>query len=909
MRALGPNRDSGISLGEEKKMKRSRRRTMLGTLAVGAIALMGLAGAPGASAALEFKAAEASLNSTDGAQSRQAGAHSDFTFHFSQEKDSDGYPIESFRSVLIDLPPGMVGNATVATECSQQDFQNSNAGYTACPLESQVGTAFVDVGFDNYVGVFSLEHGNDTAAMFGFNILGTTATFRAGVEPGEYRVTSDALGISQAQALRSVQVKLWGVPAAHSHDTEREPPNSAGIFGEAQSTALPRPFLTNPTSCGSSSNFLVSGDSWEFPGAFDVRTLTADPGGDPFTFEGCESLPFEPTMEVQPSTRSTDTPTGLAVDFRVPQNESPDGYATSHVRKTVLTFPQGMFISASQGAGLDGCSPSEIGLGSNDRPNCPNSSKIGKVKIVSPLLGDELKGDVVLAKPYDNPFGTLLAMYLTVRGPNFYLKLPGRIDPDPVTGQLKVTFDDTPQLPFESLNLELKSGPKAPLSTPKACGNYAVKTEIYPWSGTAPVVSSSGFTIDENCATGGFDPSLRAGSASPAAGGYGAFNFQIARKDGEQNISRIQATLPEGMLAKLAGVGLCSDAGAVTGNCPASSQVGSATAAIGSGSFPLFVPEAGKAPTAVYLAGPYKGAPYSLVVKVPAQAGPFDLGTVAVRNALNIDPVSAQVTVGSDPLPQILKGLPISYREIRVEVNRDQFALNPTSCDPMAVNSTITSDGGKVAHPSSPFQVTNCAALEMKPGLSFKLKGGTKRGDFPALTATLRARSGDANLSRASVTLPHSEFLEQSHIGTVCTRVQFAAKACPAGSIYGYVTATTPLLDKPLSGPVYLRSSDNPLPDLVAALHGQVDFNVSGRIDSVNGGIRTTFDTIPDAPVSTFTLAFKGGKKGLLVNSRDICGIPGRATAKFVGQNGKFAELRPQLRSVSCAKAKKRAKH
>ncbi len=911
MRALAGNRDSGISLGKEKQMKRSRRRTMLGTLMVAAIAVTGLIGAPGASAKLEFEATEVSVTNPDGTPSRQAGAHSDFTFRFSAKKDFKNYPVEAYRDVLVDLPQGMVGNPTVAVECTQQEFQNNNNGYPACPIESQVGTATIDSPqLGGYVGVYSLEHGNDTSAMFGFNYLNATATFRAGVRAGDYRVTSDGLNITQTVALDSIKIKLWGVPADPSHDTEREEPNSAGIFGNPiHNPAFPiLPFLTNPTSCPASTNFVVSGDSWEFPDVFDVHTLTADPEGNAFAFEGCENLPFEPTMEVQPSTRSTDAPTGINFDFRLLQNESPNGFATSQPRKAVLTFPEGMFVSASQGAGLGGCSPAAVGLGSNAIPNCPNSAKIGKVKIDSPLLGEELKGDIILAEPYDNPFGTMLAMYLTVKGPNFYLKLPGRIDPDPVTGQLKTTFPDLPQLTSEKILVEFKSGPKAALSTPKACGDYSIKTEIYPWSGTEPVVGHSGFTIDENCNTGGFNPSLRAGSSSPSAGGYGTFNFQIARKDGEQNLSQIATKLPEGMLAKLAGVGICSDAGATTGDCPASSQVGTVTAAIGSGPFPLYVPEAGKAPTAVYLAGPYKGAPYSLVVKVPAQAGPFDLGTVAVRNALNIDPVTAQVSVQSDPLPRILKGLPVSYREVRVEIDRNDFAINPTSCEPMNVEATIVSDGGKVANPKSPFRVTNCAALEMKPKLSFNLKGGTKRGDFPALTATLKARRGDANLSRASVTLPHSEFLEQAHIGTVCTRVQFAAKACPAASIYGYASATTPLLDKPLSGPVYLRSSSNPLPDLVAALHGQVDFNVSGKIDSVNGGIRTTFDTIPDAPVDTFKLSFLGGKKGLLVNSRDICGIPGRATAKFIGQNGRFAELRPQLKNSRCGKAKKRSK-
>ena len=367
------------------------------------------------------------------------------------------------------------------------------------------------------------------------------------------------------------------------------------------------------------------------------------------------------------------------------------------------------------------------------------------------------------------------------------------------------------------------------------------------------------------------------------------------RDDGEQNLSRIQATLPPGLLARLAGVPLCSDAAAATGSCPPSSQVGATTVGAGPGTNPIYVPEPGKAPTAVYLAGPYKGAPYSLVVKVPAQAGPFDLGTVTVRNALNIDPGTTQVTAKSDPLPQILQGIPIAYRDVRVEVNRPGFTLNPTSCDPMKIDSTLTSIEGKTASPSARFQVAGCGELGFKPKLSIKLKGGTKRSDHPALTAVLKARKGDANIGRVSVALPHSEFLAQEHIRTVCTRVQFAAGAgngaeCPKGSIYGKASALTPLLDKPLRGPVYLRSSDNPLPDLVVALHGQVDFNLVGRIDSKNGGIRTTFGSVPDAPVSKFVLQMQGGRKGLLVNSTDLCAATNRAAVKLDAQNGKTAD-------------------
>jgi hypothetical protein len=291
------------------------------------------------------------------------------------------------------------------------------------------------------------------------------------------------------------------------------------------------------------------------------------------------------------------------------------------------------------------------------------------------------------------------------------------------------------------------------------------------------------------------------------------------------------------------------------------------------------------------------------VIKVPAQAGPFDLGTVVTRAGIYVNPETAQVTVKSDPLPQILEGVPISYRNIHVEVNRPEFVINPTNCNALQSSARVTSSKGAVANPTDGFQATNCAKLGFDPTISLSVKGGTKRGSYQKLRAVLKAKKGQANIGRVSVALPHSEFLAQNHINTICTRVQFAANACPKGSIYGRARAFTPLLSKPLEGPVYLRSSSHPLPDLVMALNGQIDIDLVGRIDSVDGGIRSTFDTVPDAPVTKFVLEMKGGKKSLLVNSRNLCAGPNKATVKMDGQNGRLHDFRPVL-GTSCGKKK-----
>jgi hypothetical protein len=354
---------------------------------------------------------------------------------------------------------------------------------------------------------------------------------------------------------------------------------------------------------------------------------------------------------------------------------------------------------------------------------------------------------------------------------------------------------------------------------------------------------------------------------------------------------------PPGLLAKLKGVETCPEQLAGSGACPAASQVG--RLALATGPAPLWIPQPGKEPTAIYLAGPYRDAPLSLLVSVPAQAGPFDLGRVLSRAAVRVDPGSTQVSAVSDPLPQILEGVPITYRDLRIEIDRPGFPLNPTGCVPTAVAATASSQEGATAGLSAPFGLTGCGHLAFGPKLSLRLAGETRRTDHPSLRALLRARPGEAGIAAATVTLPHSAFLDQVHIRAVCTRVQFAARRCPKGSAYGHATLRTPLLDEPLRGPVYLRSSDHPLPDLVADLRGQIEIELAGRISSSHGAIRTTFASLPDAPFSSFALRLKGGKRGLIVNSTDLCRGKPRARVHLAAHNGRRSHQRPPV-GVGC---------
>jgi hypothetical protein len=830
--------------------------------------------------------------SIDGKFSRQAGAHSDVAFGF---RFSGG---DSVHDIKVALPPGLVGNPTVRDECTFADLTDANAVFNGkvdtCPKSARVGNAFVYEGSDTPtgpIGLFNVTRPVNLPALFGFNDQGVVVLIEPHVRPTDYGIDSDSLGTSNGQPILGAIIELWGVPAEH--------------LGEP----ILRPLMTNPTSCPAvPTAFTAEIDSWQNIGGFLSGSVTSDSDGTPFQWEGCDRLPFEPEMTVSPGTHRAASPTGMEFDVNIPQSEDAHGLASAHLRKIVTTFPRGMTVSPSAVAGLGACSEAQVGLGSNDPPTCPDSAKLGNVTIRTPLLDDPLRGEMVLAEQNKNPFHSTYAVYQIAKGPGFYIKLPGELNVDKRTGQMKAVFDNLPQQPFEEAEFDFRGGPTAPFVTPDVCGTYRTHTELTSWASPVPIVIDAPMLIDEDCGgKGGFDPKLQAGVANPVAGAKSPLTIRIKRQDGEQNISRFDVTLPKGELASLKGLAVCPDAVAPSGNCPKASQVGISTTAIGTGAFPLFVPQPGKEPTALYLGGPYKGAPYSLVAKVPAQSGPFDFGDIVVRTAIDLNPVTAQVIAKADPLPQILEGVPIQYRDVRIEVQKPDFTINPTSCEQREVKTDIYSTQGAVAHPSAPTKVGDCAALNFGPKLAFKVQGGTNRGDFQALTATLRTGKKEANISRVAVTLPHSEFLEQSHIGTVCTRVQFAAKKCPEASIYGRARAITPLLDDPLEGPVYLRSSNHALPDLVATLKGQFDIELAGRIDSKNGGIRNTFELVPDAPVTKFVLKMQGGKRSLLVNSRNLCKSVSRADVRMVGQNGKRHAERPVVEN-SCGKAKKKAR-
>jgi hypothetical protein len=859
-----------------------------------------------------------------------AGQHPDAletTLNFSTRTNSDGQtvPVEGPRNIEVELPPGFVGNPVGIPRCTEAQLQAATEAATAaCPPASQVGVVEVYVGDALFRGgVFNMAPPEGVPAQFGFMLAGKVVHMNASLRTGrDYGLTVNVRNIDQTLGVFGTRLTMWGRPADATHDYLRGVCGDATILGwsgegcPAAGDPIPRAFLTNQTSC-TTPETRVRAVSWrgtESRAGYQSQTS----GGDPLPVSGCDRVPFSGSLSVQPANRVAGQPTGLAVDLSIPQPEDPLGTVTAHLRNTVVTLPEGMAVSPPSANGLGACSPAEIGLSDSADPRCPDSSKIGTVRIDTPLLEEPMEGSVYLARQRENPFGSLLAIYLVAKGPGVIVKLPGKIETDPLTGRVTTSFTDNPQLPFTDLHLRFNGGPRAALVNPPTCGEKEVSFELTPWSGGAPVRGADTFTISGDGQGGScpaeapFAPRLAAGTADPSAGSYSPFSLRVTRGDGEQNLSSLTATLPEGLLAKLAGVPLCGDASAAAGSCPAASRVGSVTVGVGSGSMPLYVPQPGKSPTAAYLAGPYKGAPYSLVVAVPVQAGPFDLGTVTVRNALRVDAATAQVTAASDPMPQIIEGIPVAYRDLRVEVDRPQFTVNPTSCRPMQIAGVISSSTGRTASPSSRFQATGCRGLGFHPSLSLAFKGDMKRGGNPAIAATLKAAPGEANIAATTVVLPRSSFIDNAHVRNPCTRVQFAAGACPPQSILGTATAYTPLLDQPLQGTAYFRSNggERSLPDIVVDLDGQIHITLVGYVDSVKAGkraarVRTRFLSVPDAPVSKFVLRLSGGKRGLIENSQNLCRSAQQAKVQMSGQNGKAHNFTQRI-ATGCGRKAKR---
>ncbi len=921
-------------------------KRLAAVLATAALAALSLAApAQGEFGLTNFRAG---FFNEDGSPATQAGSHpfvsvTAFDVNTRIDPELGEVPDEAVKSVRFYQPPGFIGSRTAVPTCATADFLAiDEGGRTKCANTTVIGTTRLRIidpneGFNE--PVYNLVPSPGVAVKIGLIAFNTPVTVEVGVTDKQpFNLLGSSVNTSQTVDFFGAELQLWGVPADHAHDPLRGTclDITAGPNGEARSlgncdTGAPEvPFLTLPRSCTGPLTTSYEAVSWQNPGAAPDKGSFQAPG-----MTGCSKLGFGPKITSEPTTTSAESASGL--DFEVTVNDegigSPEGLAQSDFNKAVVTLPSGMTLNPSSANGLAVCSKAGYeaeSLSSNAGEGCPQASKVGEVAVESPLLakGEALKGSVFVASQDDNPFDTLIALYMVIkdRGLGLLVKLPLKIEPSeelgPNAGRLITTLEDVPQIPTSRFHFTFTSGARGPLLTPPACGTHTTEASFTPWADRAnPFPATADFQITSGvnggpCPPGGvppFHPHFEAGAVNNNAGAFSPFNMRLTRSDGEQDMTKFSSILPPGELGSLAGVDKCPDsaiavAKAKTGrqelaspSCPANSLIGHTLAGAGVGGVLTYV--GGQ----IYLGGPYHGDPLSVISVTPSVAGPFDAGTVVVRLALTLNPKTAEVEVdgaNSDPIPHILKGIVLKLRDLRVYVDRPNFTLNPTSCDPSSVRATLFGSFVDVFNPaddvpaelSSRYQAANCLNLGFKPSLALNLKGGTKRGGHPGLLATYKPKAKDANIKGLVVRLPRSAFLDQAHIRTICTRVQFAADACPAGAQYGSIKAFTPLLDTPLEGPVWLRSSSHKLPDLVFDLHGLVDIEVATRIDSAKGGIRASLENLPDAPLSKVVLKMQGGKKGLIVNSRNLCGVTSKANVEYTGQNGKESKANPVMK-------------
>jgi uncharacterized repeat protein (TIGR01451 family) len=865
----------------------------------------------------------------------------------------DLWPVEPVRDIVTDLPPGFVGDPSQLAQCTASELAHVEGGFvprSLCPPTSQVGTVMLRLNGQPFnpnvmgpIPVYNMVPPPDRPARFGFNVEGTVATLDATVRSGgDYGLTVTAPKVPEPLGIAGTTVTFWGVPADSSHDTER------ACAGEHQpwnggptctSGARPTAFLRNPTTCVPDSVGLATTvrlDSWDHPGAFTPPATSVshlpptypqppESRGPVVGLSGCEKLPFDPKLTAVPVSSQADSPSGLTVELTMPQTNDPSALAEADLKKAVVTLPAGVHVAPPSANGLGACSSSQIGLlGTDfpapspihftpDAPACPDNAKIGTVRIETPLLPQPLTGSVYLAAPHDNPFGSLLAIYLVAEGSGVVVKLPGRIDADPASGQLTTTFDDNPQLPFTKLHLEFNGGPRAALATPSQCGTYTTHAELTSWSGKT-VSSDSSFAIDANsdgtpCAAPGFSPGFSAGTLNPVAGGDTSFLLRLTRGDRDQELGSVTVDMPSGVTGRIASAVLCPEAAAAAGTCGDGSLVGTIAVGAGAGSNPFYITN-GRA----YLTGPYKGAPFGLSMVVPAVAGPFDLGNVVVRAAIFVDRRSTRLRVVSDPLPRILQGIPLELRDVRVAIDRPRFIVNPTSCAVKRIFGTIGSTLGAIAHGSSRFQVGECARLRLAPRLTLTVgsRGHTRGGASTPLSTTLTQTPGQANLGVVSVVLPSTLNARLAVLNRACTLAEFDAGRCSSRARAGSAVALTPLLRDPLRGSAFfVKNPRRVLPDLMVALRGQVSVDLVGKV-GVNprtNQLTTRFDTIPDVPITRFTLRLVAGANGPLGVVRNLCSASAkRATAAigFRGQNGALVQVNQRLRVRGCPRGRRR---
>ena len=901
----------------------------LTTLATGLLAALALA-AP-AHAAQNVETFDVTTSTTD------AGDHPNLVTTFSMENPSE---LEAPKDIILNFPEGLFGNPQAITNCRSVDFALSQ-----CPVGSQAGiiTLRADIGGNpnTVVGIapiFDMESQIEgETARFAFIVPGFNIPISMPVSvrtTGDYGLRMTISSITQQVPLTYAETTLWGYPAEKANDDERFPIGSpgspAGCAGVSEVTqpsgepciAAPRtagiairPLIDNPTVCtGQPLPVTISIRTYKDPG-----TLTHASADYPAT-SACDEQIFDPVLNAKLTTTAADSPAGIDLQLRSPQflgfSKSP-----SQLRSATLILPEGLSINPDAADGQTACSDDQANFDSEGPAECPDNSKIGNFDIRTPALIGPLEGSLYFGEPKP---GNQYRVFMIASGFGINAKLVAEAYPDATTGQLTMQVTELPQVPFEEFNLRLFASQRGLIATPTQCRIYTADSLFVPWNDklapqrSRPPLSVSSGPNGRPCPgpVRPFSPRLEAGTSNPVAGSFSDFALKLDRDDGDQFLGDLNFRLPPGFTGSLRGIPYCPEsaieaaaqgsgrAELAASSCPAASQVGTTNVSAGPGTHPF------NAVGKMFLSGPRGGAPLSLAAITPALAGPYDYGNVVVRVGLNIDPQTAQVRAVSERMPQVIGGVPIRMRSIRVNINRPNFTINPTNCNPMTVDSQGIGDQGTVTDFSSYFHVVNCANMQFKPKMAVKQVGrkGTKRSQNPRLVFDLRTRPGDANIKTMAVTLPSAFNIDQGNLGNICSEKELAEKQCAGRTSIGNASTKTPLLDQPLAGPVYAVSGSGGLPRLAFILNGQVDLVPRAESKATKSGLRTTVPVVPDAPIGHFSFNLNGGKNGYLANTRSLCGKPPVVRVEFEGQNGRKVSQKVKVKTACAKKRKARAK-
>lgn len=951
--------------------RRASTRSRLITAAACAVPALALFGAANANA-YEITDFSANITNQDGTFASQAGGHPyQGVIAFNTKKTANGNNEGLTKTIRVDTPQGLVPDPASIPKCTQAQLESTPV---SCPPAAQVGTTVLRLskvlsagGAPGSAGnpfglpagtrgdlrlevpLYNMVPEEGQLARFSFNPAqpgGQASGHIVDVE-GDMRQTDNGLYFTindvtrptaedpTAPVLTGSTLTFWGNPGSTDYDTRRGlgalqltglngqagglPPTLDGALPDVPGTPYTNVlgfrapsgpagisdrnvrFLTSPTSCSGPQAATLTLDSYEG----DRRTKDYIVGADTNGLQGCDKVPFSSKTTFGPSSMQNDAPVPLSVTLDVPESDGP--IATSHVKNVAVTLPPGMTISPSAANGLEACTDDQFGQGTDNAISCPASSRVGVARIVSPVLDEPLDGQVFIGQPLS---GNRYRLFINADGYGISIRLKGTVTPDANTGQITAVFDNNPQLPFTQFKIDFDGGSKAIIASAQTCGSTEGSGTLSPWSGNAASRTTS--TVETaGCQGNPFLPTFQATSSSTLAGKYAPLGVNFGRADGNQFLSGLSATLPRGMTAKIKGVRQCNEAQVATIACPADSRIGTVSVAAGPGEAPY------KLSGPAYLTGSYKGGAFGSVAVIHVVAGPYDLGYVVVRQALRVNPETAQVTVDSDPLPQIKEGIVLRLRQLRLDVDRKDFLRNPTSCGPASIQAELTGAAGGKSAPVATQTITDCQKLTFRPKISvaFGVKSQMKKGRNPSVTVTATQRESEAGIRSTQVALPKDVSLKAANAEKLCTQAQMQADKCPKESIVGSAKATTTILNRPVSGPVYFVEGQRTtaagkvvrtLPALYIPLTGEARINVRAQTSVSGGRLVTTLPAVPDAPITKFALKINGGKNGIINANRDLCQRSVKAAARFVGWNGKKSPRRTPTISRSVCKTSKK---